>query len=91
VGNAIIRAIANRGVTATVNIYHGFIFHRGIKKVAEQWAAQNDSRVYKTTIRECVQVQEAQGERQSLWEYAPRCTTARSYHTFMKEYLERNP
>lgn len=71
--------------------YHGFIFHRSIKKVAEQWAAQNDSRVYKTTIRECVQVQEAQGERQSLWEYAPRCTTARSYHAFMKEYLERNP
>ena len=46
------------------------------------------SRLFTTEIRECVKCQEAQAHRQSLYDYAPSCTTAEDYMNFYKELNE---
>ena len=45
--------------------------------------------VFKTTIRESTKAKEAQTVRQSLFGYAPQCTTALDYGAFISELLER--
>jgi chromosome partitioning protein len=66
------------------------ILNKDLLKAVEQWAAQNDTRVYKAKIRESVAVREAQARRQSLWDYAPFSKPAHDYQAFIKEYLESN-
>ena len=65
------------------------ILNTGLKQAVEQWAVQNDTRIFSTPIRESVVVREAQAKRMSLWEYAPHSNPAQDYHAFMQEYLER--
>ncbi len=48
-------------------------------------AAQFDTTVYKTTIRESTKAKEAQTVRKSLFEYAPKSTTALDYQTFVND------
>jgi chromosome partitioning protein len=49
-------------------------------------AAQFQTKVFNTRIRECVAVKEAQALQTDLYPYAPKCTAALDYLAFMKEY-----
>ena len=48
-------------------------------------AKQMDTKIFNTGIRESVKCQEAQTLQQSLFDYAPKCTTALDYIEFTKE------
>lgn len=58
--------------------------HKSLKEIAERF----DTVVYKTTIRESTKTKEAQTVRQSLFEYAPKSTTALDYIDFVNEFLK---
>lgn len=45
------------------------------------------TRVFKSTIRDCVKVPEAQSERMTLIKYARSCSAERDYEDFLEEYL----
>jgi chromosome partitioning protein len=47
------------------------------------------SRLFMTTIRECVKCQEAQAAKQDLFAYAPLCTTACDYQDFYNEAYKK--
>lgn len=51
------------------------------------YAQRMKTRLFDTRIRESVKCQEAQTVRQSLFEYAPNCTTAKDYNSFIDEIL----
>lgn len=59
-----------------------------LKNDLEGIAAQMGTKVFKTTIRESVRVQEAQVLQQPLCEYSPKCTSAVDYKNYLKELLE---
>ncbi len=46
-----------------------------------------DTKVFKSTIRDCVKVPEAQTERLTLLAYAKGCSAERDYEDFLEEYL----
>ena len=51
-------------------------------------AAQIETKVYETKIRESVKCQESQVYGKSLFEYAPNSTTAIDYNMFIEELLK---
>lgn len=46
------------------------------------------TKTFETAIRECVAVREAQAQRMSLFEYAPKCSAAEDYINFVNEIME---
>ncbi|MDL2318130.1 ParA family protein [Eubacteriales bacterium OttesenSCG-928-A19] len=61
----------------------------GLMTSIQKWAQENDTRVYKTYIRESVAVREAQTVKQSLFEYAPTSNPAKDFLAFLEnEYLD---
>ena len=58
--------------------------HKELKDVAEQFG----TKIYKSTIRESTKTREAQTARVSLFEYAPKSTTAQDYTAFTDEFLK---
>lgn len=60
----------------------------GLTKAINQWAEQENTKVYKTFIRESVSVKEAQVNQQSLFDFAPESNPAKDYLDFIQEYLE---
>lgn len=46
-----------------------------------------DTKVFESKIRDCVKVQEAQTKRMSLFDYAPKCTSAIDYSNLINELL----
>ena len=46
------------------------------------------TKVFKTAIRECTKVREAQAMQENLIAYAPKCTAADDYEAFVKELLK---
>ncbi|MDR3313018.1 MAG: ParA family protein [Oscillospiraceae bacterium] len=66
------------------------VLNASLKQAVEQWAAQNDTRIYAKPIRESVAVREAQAKRDSLWDYASESNPSLDYQAFIAEYLERN-
>ena len=61
---------------------------RGLRVGMENIAQQIGTKVFKTSIRESVKVQEAQQEQIPLIKYARGCTSARDYEYFVDELLE---
>lgn len=61
---------------------------RDVKDSLEEVTEKLGTRLFKTTIRETVKVSEAQIVRQKLIEYAPSCTAAKDYISFVEEFLE---
>lgn len=53
-----------------------------------EYAKKMNTKVFRTAIRESVKCQEAQTLRQSLFEYAPKSTTAIDYNTLIDEIME---
>lgn len=65
------------------------ILGREVKELIEQTAGQLHTRLYKTKIRECTALKEAQARRQSIFEYAPRSNAAKDYAALVDEILEK--
>jgi len=66
------------------------ILNSSVSQAVNQWAEQNNTRVYSTPIREGVSIREAQAKKESIWNYAPKSNPAHDYQAFIAEYLERN-
>ena len=64
------------------------ILSREVAEQIEQTAAQLDTRLYRSYIRECIAVKEAQAVKQSIFEYAPRSNAAEDYGALVNEILE---
>lgn len=57
------------------------------KQEIAQEAEQIGTKLFETTIRECVKTKEAQEQKKLLTEYAPKCTTMQDYMAFAEELL----
>ena len=55
----------------------------------KELAKSMDTRLFTTSIRECVKTKEAQANKRLLTEYAPNCTTMQDYMAFAKELLSK--
>ena len=64
------------------------ILARDVKKALKEIAEQIDTKVFKTYIRKCVKVPEAQTSRELLINYAPKCTSSKDYIELVDEILE---
>ena len=64
------------------------ILSREVADKIEQTAAQLDTRLYRSYIRECIALREAQAVKQSIFEYAPRSNAAEDYGALVDEILE---
>ena len=62
--------------------------NRELHKALKEIAGQFNTKVFNATIRESVKTREAQTMRQSLFEYAPKSTTALDYTDFVEEILK---
>ena len=65
------------------------IISRDLKEAIENKATELSSNLYKTIIREGVAVREAQTQRVSLLEYAPKSNPGQDYIKFIEEYLNQ--
>ncbi len=54
-----------------------------------QMADRLDTRLYKTAIRDCIALQEAEISKQDIFTYAPRSNAAADYAAFVKEFISR--
>jgi len=64
------------------------IISREIAEMVEDTAAQLQTKLYKTKIRETTAIKEAQVRRQSIYEYAPKSNAATDYYALINEILE---
>ncbi len=62
---------------------------QGLKSLIEQGAGRINTTIYNTMIRSGIAVQEAQLQRTSLFDYAPKSNPAVDYMAFIDEYIER--
>lgn len=62
--------------------------NRDIKTLLEDIARTLNTRLFDTTISQCIAISEAQAEQQSIFDYAPRSTGAKQYNAFIDEYLD---
>ena len=67
------------------------VLSRDMLSNLEAAAAQLNTKVYKTPIRECISVKEAQAIRQDVLSYAPKSNAAEDYTAFINEFLEDTP
>ena len=63
-------------------------FNQAILEMTEKLAAQLETRVFQTTIRESLTVRKAQAARQSLFEYAPKEKITQDYADLINELLK---
>lgn len=61
---------------------------RDVRKNLAEIAEQMGTKLFHTTIRECVKVRESQAVRIPLTDYAPHCTSSRDYEAFVKELVK---
>ena len=65
------------------------VLSREVRDLLEQTAADLHTQLYKTVIRECMALKEAQARRQSIFRYAPRSNGAKDYDALINEILEK--
>lgn len=63
--------------------------NREIKESIEEKAAELNTIVYKTIIREGITIKEAQTQQLNLFDYAPKSNPAIDYMDFITEYIEQ--
>jgi len=63
------------------------IIAREVAEMIEATAAQLDTKLYKTRIREATAIKEAQARRQSIFAYAPKSNAAADYKAFVEEFI----
>ncbi len=64
------------------------ILGKRIKETAQMVAKQVGTRLYKTTIRNSIAIQEAQTNQANMFEYAPRSAGVKDYMAFVTELLK---
>ncbi len=64
------------------------IISRDVKAMAEETAEQLGTFVYRTAIRECIALKEAQASQEDIFVYAPRSKGAQDYRDVVKEMEE---
>ena len=65
------------------------IVRRELAEILDQTADQLKTKLYKTRIRECTAIVEAQVKRQSIYKYAPKSNAAADYKALVAEILAR--
>ena len=60
---------------------------KGIVESLPEYAKLFDTRIYNTKIRESVKAREAQVKQVSIFDWAPKCTTAADYKNLVDEIL----
>ncbi len=61
---------------------------RETKAAIEEHAAKMGTKLFDTTIRECIKTKEAQEHKKLLIDYAPKCNTCVDYISFVDELLK---
>lgn len=80
-------ALAVDGILLTR--YNGrAVISKDMRDNLESIAAALQTRLYKTPIRECVSIKEAQARQQDIFSYAPRSNAAKDYTAFIDEFLQ---
>lgn len=64
------------------------VLSREVAELIDKTAAQLHTRLYKTKIRECTALKEAQATRRSIYDYAPRSNAAADYSALLEEILK---
>lgn len=64
------------------------IIRREVAEMMETLAKQLNTKLYKTRIRECTALVEAQAVKESIYKYAPRSNAAADYKALLDEILE---
>ena len=64
------------------------VISKDMRDNLEAAAAALQTRLYKTPIRECVSIKEAQARQQDIFSYAPRSNAAKDYAAFIDEFLQ---
>lgn len=65
------------------------VLSRDLAEVIARTAGELSTRVFETAVREAVAVREAQAERRSLFDYAPKSTAAQDYLALVDELLRK--
>lgn len=65
------------------------VVSRDLTKTLLEAAKRIGTKLFKTSIRECVAIKEAQVLQQDLFTYAPRSNAARDYEAFVNEFTKR--
>lgn len=64
------------------------VLSRDLATLIENTAKELDSKVYKTPIRECISLKEAQAMQTDIFSYAPTSNAGADYMAFIDEFLE---
>lgn len=64
------------------------VLNRDIRDVIEQMAESWHTKVYETTIRQSISLQESQTQQESIFSYAPTSITGQDYQSFVDEFLK---
>ena len=60
---------------------------REVKASLEKVAESMNTKIFDTSVRECIKVKEAQAQKQTLISYAPKCTAAEDYNRLADELI----
>lgn len=66
------------------------VLSRDMAEMIKATATQISTFVYKTVIRECIAVKEAQARKQDIFAYAPGSNASKDYLSFIGELIERS-
>jgi chromosome partitioning protein len=66
------------------------ILGRAVAEILIKKAAELHTKLYKTVIRECIAIREAQLKKKSIYEYEPNSNGSIDYKNFVDEYLSDN-
>lgn len=64
------------------------VISKDMRDNLEDLAQSLKTKLYKTPIRECISLKEAQAMQQDIFSYAPRSNAAKDYTAFINEFLE---
>lgn len=65
------------------------VLSKEVTEMIEQTAAELNTKVFDTKIRECTALKEAQAMKQDIFTYAPKSNASADYNAIIKELLER--
>lgn len=63
------------------------ILNRDLRETIQETAAEFETKVYKTVIREGIAIKEAQAKQRSIYDYAPKSNASLDYTSFVNEFL----
>ncbi len=66
------------------------VLSRDMQSNMEEAAKQLGTKLYKTPIRECISIKEAQAQQQDIFSYAPKSNAAADYAAFTEEFLNNS-